>query len=140
MLSRFWLTEYHADNKRQNFSREERTYSPIIGLKSFNNWVKSVLIAKYARDYHNATSNGHGPSRHAKKLKVLDLGCGKGGDLQKWQKAGLREYIGVDIADVSIQQARMRWEQLRGQRFEAAFYAIDAFSVSRKDLKTREKD
>lgn len=28
-------------------------------------------------------------------LKVLDLGCGKGGDLQKWLKAGTAEYIGI---------------------------------------------
>lgn len=87
-----------------------------------------MLIAKYSRDQLNAAVNGHG--RGGKKLKVLDLGCGKGGDLQKWQKAGLREYIGVDIADVSIQQARSRWEQLRGPRFDAYFFALDAFSVS----------
>jgi mRNA (guanine-N7-)-methyltransferase len=95
------------------------------------------LIAKYARDHHNPTTNGNGSSRHGKKLRVLDLGCGKGGDLQKWQKAGLKEYIGVDIADVSIQQARSRWEQLRGPRFEASFYALDAFSVgiAQRDLR-----
>lgn len=27
--------------------------------------------------------------------KVLDMGCGKGGDLIKWNKARIREYIGV---------------------------------------------
>lgn len=136
-------TEYVAVaahyNKRQNISREDRVNSPIIGLKSFNNWVKSVLIARYARDWHNNANGAEqqrlqdsrggrrgGPPRVM--LKVLDLGCGKGGDLQKWQKAGLREYIGVDIADVSVQQARSRWESLRPPRFDAAFYALDGFS------------
>lgn len=27
--------------------------------------------------------------------KVLDMGCGKGGDLTKWAKARIREYVGV---------------------------------------------
>lgn len=90
-------------NKRLNFSREERNYSPIIGLKSFNNWIKSVLIAKYARDYHrNAeeaqgqNGDGHrGGHRRQNRFRVLDMGCGKGGDLQKWQKAGITDYVAV---------------------------------------------
>lgn len=90
-------------NKRLNFSREERNYSPIIGLKSFNNWIKSVLIAKYARDYHRSQEeqqqdrNGHrgGPRRPQSRFRVLDMGCGKGGDLQKWQKAGITDYVAV---------------------------------------------
>jgi len=98
------------DNKRQNISREARTASPIIGLKSFNNWVKTVLINKFARygtpdespsEVQNSNSSRMNGSRHnngrqrRKPLKVLDMGCGKGGDLMKWQKAGLLEYVGV---------------------------------------------
>lgn len=63
-----------------------RTQSPIIGLKSFNNWIKVVLIAKFGRSERE---------RQKPKVKVLDLGCGKGGDLQKWAKAGTDEYIGI---------------------------------------------
>lgn len=90
-------------NKRLNFSREERNFSPIIGLKSFNNWVKSVLIAKYARDYHQAAEESHAPSDQGRRggrrrqtpFRVLDIGCGKGGDLQKWQKAGITDYVAI---------------------------------------------
>lgn len=52
----------------------------------------------------------------------------------KWQKAGLLEYIGIDIAEVSITQARGRWKDLRsGPRFDAAFYVLDAYEEKLQD-------
>jgi mRNA (guanine-N7-)-methyltransferase len=39
---------------------------------------------------------------------VLDVGCGKGGDLRKWDIAGTRNYYGVDIAYKAIQDAAER--------------------------------
>jgi len=57
-------------------------------LKNFNNWIKSVLIAKFARREGQSLEQ-------VPKVKVLDLGCGKGGDLQKWSKAGTDEYVGI---------------------------------------------
>ena len=33
-------------------------------------------------------------SRGNRRGKVLDLGCGKGGDLTKWTKAKIMEYVG----------------------------------------------
>ncbi|ORX92800.1 mRNA capping enzyme-domain-containing protein, partial [Clohesyomyces aquaticus] len=96
------------------------TDSKIKGLRSFNNWVKSSTIQKFIGDERN--------------LKVLDMGCGKGGDLGKWQASRKLElYIGADPADVSISQARERYEQMRrqmrrGQRiFHAEFYTKDCF-------------
>lgn len=119
------LTSYSgfrfSDNARPNTDRVARNDSPIIGLKTFNNWIKSVLIAKFGRREGDKVSP---------KLKVLDLGCGKGGDLQKWAKAGTDEYIGLDLAEVSVEQARSRWEQMRGNnKFQAAFFAHDCFGV-----------
>lgn len=96
------------------------TESKIKGLRSFNNWVKSSIIQKFIGDERD--------------LKVLDMGCGKGGDLQKWQSTRKVElYVGADPADVSISQAKERYEQMRkrtrrGQHlFFAEFYAKDCF-------------
>lgn len=67
--------------------------------------------------------------RNQTKGKVLDLGCGKGGDLQKWQKARTRLYFGLDIAETSIHQARERAASLRaGMGFTAIFNTLDCFS------------
>ena len=42
------------------------------------------------------------------QVSVLDLGCGKGGDLTKWHKAKVDHVVGVDIAATSIEQCKDR--------------------------------
>ena len=71
---------------------KQRMESPIIGLKYFNNWVKSVLITRFAHPALTSSlvSQSSGPGRRG---KVLDLGCGKGGDLTKWAKARVKELV-----------------------------------------------
>ena len=83
-----------------------RQESPIIGLKNFNNWIKSVLFANFC---HPALASSPVIQRSRPGLKkapiqnggpvsrgrVLDMGCGKGGDLNKWAKARISEYIGL---------------------------------------------
>ena len=115
------------------------TESKIKGLRKYNNWVKSVLINRFSQP----------DNRDAPPLRVLDIGCGKGGDLQKWQAAphlvGL--YVGIDPAEVSIDQAKDRYAEMkrgggrsgrggragfRGGRqqpplYDAEFIAQDAF-------------
>ncbi|KAJ7470559.1 mRNA capping enzyme-domain-containing protein [Mycena latifolia] len=105
----------------------QRETSPIIGLKSFNNWVKSVLITRFAHPALAASKVvGRGP--RALRGKVLDMGCGKGGDMTKWAKARATEVLAVDIAAVSVDQARSRWQQLRRPTFDATFAALDCYS------------
>lgn len=107
-----------------------KTESRIKGLRSFNNWVKSTIIHKFSPD---------GSPESGNRLRVLDLGCGKGGDLGKWQQAPqpVELLVGIDPAEVSIDQARERYMQMRnrggrGARgsfriFDAEFFAQDAF-------------
>ncbi|EPS61393.1 hypothetical protein M569_13404, partial [Genlisea aurea] len=80
-------------SSRTNQTLEEREASPIIHLKKLNNWIKSVLIQQYAK-YGDA---------------ALDLACGKGGDLIKWDKARIGYYVGIDIAEGSIEDCRIRY-------------------------------
>ena len=118
-------------NARPDVGKVKREESPIIGLKNFNNWIKAVMIAKFARPAIRETNSrvvttGRRPKYIA---RVLDLGCGKGGDLIKWGKADIAAYVGIDIAEVSIQQARSRLLERR-KLFEADFFDLDCFSVS----------
>ncbi|TAQ85995.1 hypothetical protein B7494_g5685 [Chlorociboria aeruginascens] len=103
-----------------------KTDSRIKGLRSFNNWVKTTIIHKFSpnEDYTpGAQERGgmvfaEGPNpANAKGLLVLDIGCGKGGDLGKWQQApqAVELYVGLDPADVSITQARDRYREMLGR-------------------------
>ncbi|PCH38474.1 guanine-N(7)-methyltransferase [Wolfiporia cocos MD-104 SS10] len=124
-------------NARPDVGVTQRQDSPIIGLKSFNNWVKSVLITRFAHPALAASPEVDGGGRNRgvpSRGRVLDLGCGKGGDLTKWSKARVREYVGVDIAAISVDQARLRHAQLRGgPRFAASFFALDCYAHNLRD-------
>lgn len=111
-----------------------KTDSQIKGLRSLNNWIKSTLIQKFSR-----------PDIPVQQLCVLDMACGKGGDLGKWEKAPQVPalYVGCDIAAVSVDQAKQRWEEtLRRSRgrnrrpldMHAEFYVHDAFGKPLSDV------
>ncbi|KAJ5906021.1 mRNA cap guanine-N7 methyltransferase [Penicillium subrubescens] len=135
-----------------------KTESKIRGLRSFNNWVKSTLIQKFSpdedfaarfndtKDWADDSMRPNQPEE--KQLLVLDLGCGKGGDLGKWQLAPQKVelYVGLDPANISIEQARDRYGQMRsrggggrGRRpppalFHAEFATKDCFGESLADV------
>ncbi|KAM5542557.1 hypothetical protein V8D89_003518 [Ganoderma adspersum] len=113
-------------NARPDVGVAQRQESPIIGLKSFNNWVKSVLITKFAHPAFASSPNGR--RGRGMRGRVLDMGCGKGGDLTKWAKANVAELVGLDIAAVSIEQAQARHTSSKGARFTASFFALDCYT------------
>lgn len=135
-----------------------KTDSRIKGLRSFNNWIKSTVIQKFSpsEDFTPGATERDGmlfaEGPPPKGLLVLDLGCGKGGDLGKWQQAPqpVDLYVGLDPADISINQARDRYREMarrgggRGGRgggrggyhraaqriFQGEFYVQDCFGES----------
>lgn len=103
-------------NQRPQFAPEERQLSQVFHLKALHNWIKAVLISKF-------TSRGD---------VVLDLCCGKGGDLGKWSRLRVDCVVGVDIASVSVDQALERYKDMRADMrasFKAYFYPGDVFAV-----------
>lgn len=64
-------------NSRGNQSFKLRRLSPIIEVRKVNNFVKSVLILEFCH----------------KGDFVLDIGGGKGGDLNKWHKAQIDHLV-----------------------------------------------
>uniref|UniRef100_A0A6B2LA97 mRNA (guanine-N(7))-methyltransferase n=1 Tax=Arcella intermedia TaxID=1963864 RepID=A0A6B2LA97_9EUKA len=81
-------------------SMRERAEGPGIKMKKFHNNVKRQLIYQFAWG---------APC-------LLDLCCGRGGDLQKWYDAKVRYVKGIDIAAASIEEAQRRYIQLSTQQ------------------------
>ena len=65
-------------------------------------------------------------SEDQKGIRILDLGCGKGGDLRKWDQQHVSEMVMLDIADVSIQHARSRYTE-SSLSWDAHFFVGDGF-------------
>lgn len=42
-------------------------------------------------------------------ISVLDLCCGRGGDLAKYQKQRVAHYVGVDLSEELVIEARQRY-------------------------------
>lgn len=114
-------------NKLEEKGLDARSESSIFFMRNFNNWIKSVLINEYMTKVKASLKLGE-------PLRVLDMCCGRGGDLLKWEKAGITHIICTDIAEVSIQHCEERYRSNleRNQRnkfgklFTAEFFACDA--------------
>ena len=59
-------------------------------FREYHNWIKSIIIYSYCS---LGKENRDGK---LKKKSVLDIGCGRGGDLMKMYHARVGEYIGTD--------------------------------------------
>lgn len=111
----------------------ERSKSRIFHMRNFNNWVKSMLINEYITRIRDGSKLGA-------PLRVLDMCCGKGGDLYKWEKAHITHLICTDIAAVSVEQCESRYRTLierhnnsgstgGGKFFTAEFFACDSTRI-----------
>ncbi len=108
-----------ADKFYSNLTRslDTRADSILYHMRNFNGWVKATQIAELNPITIN--SNDTNASKKRKRtnhpLRVLDLACGKGGDLGKWvlHKRGIGNYVGVDVARGSLVDAAVRVRKMR---------------------------
>lgn len=126
-------------NEHPEGSKESRKESPIFYLRNFNNWVKSIIIGDSLDKIKRV---------NYKDISVLDLCCGKGGDLLKWQRGRIKTLVCADIADVSVEQCKERYKELqkthesrryRDPLFEPEFITADC-SKERLADKYTDKD
>lgn len=105
-----YVVKQHYNKRTLETRNQNRESSPIIKLRHYNNAIKFILI-------NNATRKGD---------RVLDLGCGKGGDLRKYTMADISYYVGIDISNASISEAMKRYTSSRAM-FQVTFITGDCF-------------
>jgi len=118
-------------------TKESRKDSRIFHLRNFNNWVKSVVISEFLEKVKRR-------KRVSDDINVLDIACGKGGDILKWQKGKVDHVIMADIAAKSVDECKDRYKKLeREQRhnrysrerlFTAEFFVADCTKKRLCDL------
>lgn len=108
-------------NSMRDAGLAERARNRIYHMRNFNNWMKSMLINEFIEKVR--------PQKLGEPLKVMDMCCGKGGDLLKFEKAGVTHLICTDIAGNSVDQCKARYDELKrkhsGKLFEAEFITCD---------------
>lgn len=86
----------------------ERQLSPVYHVRTLTNWVKSSLIKAFS----------------CPGCRVLDLGCGHGGDLKKYNACNVGYYVGVDLSFESLKEAIKRYNEINCH-FPAKFVCGD---------------
>ena len=83
--------KYYSNTNHNNFNKVERLKMQLF----HNQYIKYNLIESVS------------PGRNSKKFlgSLLDLSCGKGGDLPKWKKANLKKIVGMDIDKPGLRYA-----------------------------------
>jgi mRNA (guanine-N7-)-methyltransferase len=86
---------------KSNFTA--RKQSSIINLRTFHNWTKRELLNQTCSTLKSELDQ---------PITLLDLSCGKAGDLNKWYDNKIMHVVGFDIDSDSINEARSRYSQL----------------------------
>lgn len=91
--------EHYNKHSSTNFtsgkeSEKKRRKGAAIQLKKFHNRIKKLLLERFATDAG----------------RLLDLCCGRGGDLHKWHDIGVQFVHGIDLSPGEIAEATKRYQ------------------------------
>lgn len=96
-IDRRTLKKNEQNEQKRLDSRKGHAHSVWKNMRIFNNFVKRNLIENAAAQFENPT--------------LFDISVGRGGDLDKWYKAGIKKVRGIDPNEESIKEAVDRFEE-----------------------------
>lgn len=74
--------------------KQDIYYQKVTGLikkmREFHNWIKSIIINTYC------SPTSHEVGGKIIRQSMLDIGCGRGGDIMKIYHARIGDYVGID--------------------------------------------
>lgn len=105
-----------------NRTLDTRAASRIFHMRSFNGWIKATQIQEL-----NPKTKLPGSNKLGGPIRVLDLACGKGGDLGKWilHPRTIGNYVGIDVARGSLRDAALRVRSMRQKLKLCTFTVAD---------------
>lgn len=104
---------------------DSRCTSAVLSSRQLNNWVKQMLVTCAV----SALRRVH-PERAA-PLCVVDVACGRGGDIGKIHRAAqtcevtLKTLAGVDVSPAAVQEAALRASKLLPASVARAYAVCD---------------
>jgi mRNA (guanine-N7-)-methyltransferase len=93
-------------------------------MKRFHNNIKRDLLKKYVNN--NDT--------------IIDLGCGKGGDMHKWINTKVKYVKGYDINKEYLKEAESRYEKIKKQKNINTEIIYKCIDLSKKVIDTEDKN
>jgi SAM-dependent methyltransferase len=94
-------------SEQQENEYYQKTTNLALPMRNFHNWIKSILIYTHCNPTYEQD----------KSLSVLDIGCGRGGDIMKFYYAKVSFYVGIDLNNPNlispVNGAISRYNQLR---------------------------
>ena len=86
-----------TDRMQDKYYQKTQTLAKKLGW--YHNFIKSNLIYTYCRE------RLFGKKSKSRRQSVLDIGCGRGGDLLKWYHSRVGYYVGIDISYQDLHSA-----------------------------------
>lgn len=92
------MAQQHYDATTRALAQDRHQHQPHqqqhrTHLQRFHNDAKRALLDTFASGARS----------------LLDLACGRGGDIHKWQALGIPEVRGLDVSAESVEEARERY-------------------------------
>ena len=89
------IREHYDTHAANTSTKEERARGIAAPLKRYHNQIKRHLLRVFAKNAE----------------RLLDVACGRGGDLAKWDASGVNYVLGLDISPREIEEARRRYQE-----------------------------
>ncbi|XP_065205594.1 mRNA cap guanine-N7 methyltransferase [Planococcus citri] len=127
------VVEAHYNDLKEK-GLDDRNKSRIVYLRNFNNWIKSMLINEYVKKFRSEKDDNS-------EISVLDMCCGKGGDLLKWKNNNVQHLVCADLAQLSVEECQRRFEEMKhrnsysnnNKSYTAEFITADCTQVRLKE-------
>ena len=123
-----------AERSRQREEKKAAKEFKHQDVRKFHNSIKSGLY-KRAWEFADLGNNTRDPRTRKWKYKntLLELACGRGGDIHKWKHTGYRYVAAVDKDSEAVDEAKQRVKNvnLRDVRIDFGFMDLERASENK---------